>query len=177
MKPATNPEAINATITSRPKLAWAWECVRQGAQDAGRDVDELQLGLIFHVVPGDDPKNTQLISKSVAAGYYEYSQFLFDAPGFSWNGTDVERLKQQVWPDFLHDRDLVRTGELVDFLSDDVADGFSLNGSWAKINQQLEQILNLGLPAQYIVPHPMLGPNDQRDFLGEFAREVIPRYR
>jgi len=37
----------------------------------------------------------------MASGYYEYSPMLFDPPGFTWNGPDIEELKKDIWPAFI----------------------------------------------------------------------------
>src|SRR3546814_20639090 len=64
------------------------------------------------------------ISKSMAAGFYEYSPHLFEVPGLPWDGPDVHTLQPLVNPDFHHHPDLVESGRIVDFLSEDAADAF-----------------------------------------------------
>ncbi|MFP6704940.1 MAG: hypothetical protein VCE75_02665 [Alphaproteobacteria bacterium] len=49
----------------------------------------------------DDLDRAALISRSMASGYYEYSPMLFDPPGFTWNGPDIEELKKDIWPAFI----------------------------------------------------------------------------
>lgn len=162
--------------THPANLRAAWEAVVAGARDAGRDPGDVRLGLIFHTAVTSDRREAALMSKALAAGYYEYSRFLFDAPGFEWNGPDVHELQAQVWPDFHHHRDLVAAGEVVDFLSAEVGGGFALAGDWDRIAEQLQGILELGLPVDYVLPHPCLPPGSRIDFLEDAARQLLPRF-
>ena len=76
------------------------------------------------------PTRALAMGKSMAAGYYEYSPTLFEAPGFDWSGPDPETLKHEhkVWPDFHHAPDLEASGRAVDFLPPEAADAFCLRG-------------------------------------------------
>lgn len=102
------------------------EAVRAGAEEAGRQPDDVKIAIILHTILTDDIESAAIMERSMAAGYYEYSPMLFDPLGFSWDGPDVEELKKQVWPDFHHANDLIASGRLVSFLSDDVVDAFAL---------------------------------------------------
>jgi 5,10-methylenetetrahydromethanopterin reductase len=94
--------------THRANITRTVEAIRAGAAEAGRDPSSVRVGAIFHTVLVDDPARALLMGKSMAAGYYEYSPALFEAPGFAWSGPDPETLKhdKQVWPDFHHAADL-----------------------------------------------------------------------
>ena len=106
-------------------LTMAWEAVCNGLQDAGRSRDDIKVGLIFHTAVCSHPGDALLIGKSIAAGYYEYSKFLFDAPQLEWSGTDPHQLRETVYPDFLHHADMVFAGQQVSFLEDRAADAES----------------------------------------------------
>jgi alkanesulfonate monooxygenase SsuD/methylene tetrahydromethanopterin reductase-like flavin-dependent oxidoreductase (luciferase family) len=160
--------------THPANLEAAWRAVCDGAEAAGRSPDDLELGLIFHTTVSDDRDAARRIGKAIAAGYFEYSKFLFDGPGFTWNGPDVHELQQRVWPDFHHHRDPLEAGAVVDFLAPEIADGFALNGTWDEITEQLEGILKLPLPVRYVIPHPVLPPNSEIDFISAFADRVMP---
>lgn len=162
--------------THPDNLLAAWEAVCEGAEQAGRDPASIELGLIFHTVYSEDPDQARIIAKSVAAGYYEYSPFLFDRPGFKWDGPDVHSLRPQVWPDFLHHQDLERSGQLVDFLDDGVTDAFSLYGDWQDITRQLQRLLQLGLPVSTVLPHPVLPLNSKVDYMKECAEMLFPAF-
>jgi alkanesulfonate monooxygenase SsuD/methylene tetrahydromethanopterin reductase-like flavin-dependent oxidoreductase (luciferase family) len=155
----------------------AIEAVRAGAVEAGRNPDEVKIGLIFHTILTDDMDRASLMSRSMAAGYYEYSPMLFDPPGFAWDGPDVEELKQQVWPDFHHAEDLEASGRLVSFLSDEIADAFAIYGPPEMLAEQLARVLQLGYNIDMIIPHPVPTPprgGPRPDFIERFAAEVIP---
>ena len=158
-------------------LQMAWDSVCEGAREAGRDPKDLMLGLIFHTVYSTDPEQARLMAKSMAAGYYEYSPFLFDRPGFEWPGSDPHVLRAKAWPDFHHHADPVYSGTLVDFLDDAVADAFALYGDWDRISEQLQSVFDLGLPVTHVIPHPILAKGHQYDFLAECARRLIPHFR
>jgi 5,10-methylenetetrahydromethanopterin reductase len=155
----------------------AYHQVREGARSAGRRPEDVRIGAIFHVAQDDDAGRAETIAKAIAAGYYEYSRFLFDDLGFEWRGEDVEALKRQIFPDFHHARDLLEAGRLVDFLPREVADAFALRGSFADIAVQLERALDVDVPIEVVLPHPMLAPDRRVDYLGEFARRVIGLFR
>lgn len=158
-------------------LQAAVEAVRAGATAAGRDPDSIRIGAVFHTVLDDDRESAALISRSMAAGYYEYSPQLFGPPGFEWNGPPIEELKTKVWPDFHHAPDLRSSGQVVSFLPDQVADAFSLHGTPAEIADQLTQVLDTRLPISLIVAHPMPAPlsGSRSPFIERFATEVLPR--
>src|SRR6185295_3181929 len=64
--------------THRANITRTVEAIRAGA---GRDPSSVRVGAIFHTVLVDDPARALLMGKSMAAGYYEYSPALFEAPG------------------------------------------------------------------------------------------------
>jgi hypothetical protein len=132
----------------------------------------------------DDPTRALTMARSMAAGYYEYSPALFDPPGFKWTAADPEALKRQhkVWPDFHHAVDLESSGRVVDFLSESVADAFSLRGAPLEIVDRLVDVLR-SAPAEfdYVVLHPIPDPkfpdDPERGYTARMAREVLPRVR
>jgi 5,10-methylenetetrahydromethanopterin reductase len=170
--------------THRANLARTIEAIRAGAVEAGRDPAGVRLGAIFHTVLVDDPARALLMGKSMAAGYYEYSPALFEAPGFAWTGPDPETLKhdRQVWPDFHHAADLEASGRVVDFLPAEIADAFCLRGGPAQIVEQLVAVL-AGAPAAFdhVVLHPIPDPrfptDPERDYTARVAREILPAVR
>jgi alkanesulfonate monooxygenase SsuD/methylene tetrahydromethanopterin reductase-like flavin-dependent oxidoreductase (luciferase family) len=154
--------------------------VRAGAHEAGRDPGAVKIGLIFHTILTDDLDYAALLSRSMAAGYYEYSPMLFDPPGFSWDGPPVEELKKQVWPDFHHAADLEASGRVVSFLANDIADAFAVYGTPAMIAQQLKAVMHLGFRVDMIIPHPVPTPpvgGPRPDYIERFATEVMPLCR
>jgi len=156
------------------------EAIHAGAADAGRDPAEIKVGVILHTVLCEDLDRAALIARSMAAGYYEYSPMLFDPPGFTWDGPDIEDLKKRVWPDFHHAADLVASGQAVSFLSDEIADAFSLYGTPQMIAAQLAQLLDLGHRIDIVVPHPVPSPrpgSPQPDFIERMPTEVLPLLR
>jgi 5,10-methylenetetrahydromethanopterin reductase len=139
-------------------LKHAVEQVHHGAQAAGRDPGEVGIGLIFHTIVPGDPDEIRAISRSMAAGYYEYSPALFKAAGLAWDGPPVEELQQLVYPDFHHAPDPVESGRLVSFLSDEAANSFALFGSEQDIASQINATLDLGFRVDIVVPHPVPTP-------------------
>ena len=170
--------------THRANITRAVEAIRAGAAEAGRDPSSVRVGAIFHTVLVDDPARARLMGKSMAAGYYEYSPALFEAPGFAWTGADPERLKhdRQVWPDFHHAADLEASGRVVDFLPEAAADAFSLHGRPENIVAQLVAVLGGALVAfDHVVLHPIPDPrfpvDPERDYTARVAREILPHVR
>ena len=166
--------------THPDNLQWAWEAVQSGADEVGRDSDEISVGLIFHVALCDGPVEARLIGKAIAAGYYEYSPFLFDAPGLAWEGPDPHAMRDQIYPDFLHHKDPIYAGQVLDFLDDRAADDFALFGDWDAINDQLRRALavadQIGLPVQCVVPHPVLPLGADVDYMQACAQALIPNF-
>ena len=158
--------------------------IRHGAEQAGRDPLSLPLGIIFHTVFVDNPGDALLMSKAMAAGYYEYSPMLFEPCGLSWDGPDPEILKRErgVWPDFHHDPDLLKAGRAVDFLGEEHADAFALRGSAEQIVAQLVRILRDaardGIEFEHVVLHPIPNPPSPDDgYTVRVAREILPAVR
>ena len=161
--------------------------IRVGATAAGRDPDDIGIGLIFHTVTGDDPHEIRAISRSMAAGFYEYSPALFEIPGLPWNGPPVDELKRRVYPDFHHAPDLVASGNLVSFLDDETANSFSLFGSAQEVARQLRRAIEVIGRADIVVTHPVPMPKPGEpvaralesapigaDYKTWFAAEVMP---
>lgn len=159
-------------------LRVAIEAVRAGAAEAGRDPDDVKICIILHTILSDNVEAAALMSRSMAAGYYEYSPMLFDPPGFTWNGPDVEELKKQVWPDFHHAADLEASGRVVSFLTDEIADAFALYGPPEQIAGQLRRVMEQDFRIDMIIPHPVPTPppgGPRPDFIERFATEVMAR--
>ncbi len=153
------------------------EAVRAGAVEAGRNPDDVKIAIILHTILTDDLERAAIMSRSMAAGYYEYSPMLFDPPHFTWDGPDIKDLKKQVWPDFHHAEDLEASGKVVSFLSDEIADAFALYGPPEMIATQLSEVLQLGFNIDMVIPHPVPTPppgGPRPDYIERFATEVIP---
>jgi 5,10-methylenetetrahydromethanopterin reductase len=170
--------------THAANIAAAVEAIRAGAAEAGRDPSAVRVGAIFHTVLVDEPGRALLMGKSMAAGYYEYSPTLFDAPRLAWSAADPERLKHQhqVWPDFHHASDLEASGRVVDFLPPAAADAFCLRGGPGAVAEQLLAVLRASPVAfEYVVLHPIPNPptpdDPERGYTARVAREVLPRVR
>ena len=168
--------------TAPANLEPAIEAVRAGAAEAGREPDDVALGVVFHTVLVDDPERALRIGRSMAAGYYEYSPTLFDAPGLPWDGPPVEQLQQQVSPDFHHTPDLEGAGRLLEFLPPAAAEAFCLHGDAGAVSQQLTELLRALPVFEIVVLHPVPDPVHEApgtppDYMGLVAREVLPRVR
>ena len=165
--------------THPANLRHAVGLIRVGAEEAGRDPDEVGLGVIVHTAATQDPTEINAMSRAMAAGFYEYSPALFSQAGFEWTGPDIEVLKAEVWPDFHHAADLVEAGERVGFLPDDVAESFSFCGSPAEIAERLSAVLATVPQTSIVVPHPIPTPRfgSSIDFVRWFAEEVAPSVR
>jgi 5,10-methylenetetrahydromethanopterin reductase len=160
------------------------DLIRAGAAEAGRDPAAVRVAAIFHTVLVDEPERALAMGRSMAAGYYEYSPALFEAPGFTWPGPDPETLKHErgVWPDFHHAPDLEASGRVVDFLSPHVADAFCLRGGPDQIVDQLVAVITRSPVAlDYVVLHPIPDPvmpqDPERGYTARVAREILPRVR
>lgn len=163
--------------TRAENILASWELVAEGAKQAGRNPDEIKLGLIFHTAFSENADEARIIAKSMAAGYFEYSPVLFRRLNISWEGPDVNELRKEVPPDFHHHPDLIKSGKLVEFLPDEAADAFALHGDWDQIGDQLRGVLNLGLAVDRVLPHPVLPRNQWAEFLEGCATQLISQFR
>jgi len=170
--------------THPANIAAAVDAVRAGAAAVGRAPSAVRIGAVFHTVLVDDPRRALSMAKSMAAGYYEYSPTLFEAPGLAWAGPDPETLKREheVWPDFHHAPDLEASGRAVDFLPESAGEAFSLRGSPAEIAQRLIDVLcATPVALEYVVLQPIPNPTtpDDREqgYMARMARDVLPRVR
>ena len=170
--------------THAANIKRAVDAIRAGAAAAGRDPSKVRVAAVFHTVLVDDQARALRMGKSMAAGYYEYSPMLFEAPGLAWSGPDPETLKRdrKVWPDFHHATDLEASGRAVDFLPAAAADAFCLRGGTADIVEQLLRVIGDAPTAfDYIVLHPIPNPPTPDDlehgYMARVAREVLPRVR
>jgi 5,10-methylenetetrahydromethanopterin reductase len=170
--------------THRANIAKSVDAIRAGAAEAGRDPSAVRLGAVFHTVFVDHPVRALTMGKSMAAGYYEYSPMLFEAPGLTWSARDPETLKHdhKVWPDFHHAPDLEASGRVVDFLPEAAADAFCLRGGPTQIIEQLLEALRAApAPFDHVVLHPVPNPtfpdDPERGYMARVAREILPKVR
>jgi alkanesulfonate monooxygenase SsuD/methylene tetrahydromethanopterin reductase-like flavin-dependent oxidoreductase (luciferase family) len=163
--------------THPDNIQLAWRHVCEGAEQAGRDIAEVSLALIFHTAYSENEQTARTMARAIAAGYYEYSPALFENLNHRWNGPDVHELRKQAMPDFHHHRDPVHAGEVVNFLSDRIADDFALHGNWQQIGDQLQSILDLDLPVSVVLPHPILDPTETIDYLESCALNLVRRFK
>ncbi len=170
--------------THPANIARSVEAIRAGAAEAGRDPSKVRVGAVFHTVFVDDPGRALIMGKSLAAGYYEYSPMLFEAPRLTWSGPDPERLKHdhKVWPDFHHATDLVASGHVVDFLPAAAADAFCLRGGPEQIIAQLLGVIRSApVMFDHVVLHPVPNPifpdDPERGYTARVAREILPAVR
>lgn len=170
--------------THSANLQAAVDAVRAGTVEGGREAAPVRLGLVVHTVLVPARERALLMAKSIAAGFYEYSPTLCDAPGLRWTGPDPHTLKRDhdVWPDFHHARDLEASGRVVDFLPPSAADAFSLHGGPDEVATQLVRLLRTA-PAEfdYVVLHPIPDPvfpdDPERGYMARMARDVMPAVR
>ncbi|MDC0035771.1 LLM class flavin-dependent oxidoreductase [Chloroflexi bacterium] len=154
--------------------------IRSGAIKAGRKPESVKIGAVFHTVFHEADKESLLMGKSMAAGYYEYSPMLFENVGLSWDGADPEELKKngQVWPDFHHASDLIQSGRVVDFLDDSHVNAFCLRGNASQITDQIVRILRkchkLKIDFEHVVLQPIPNPPTP-DLGGQAYIERVPR--
>jgi len=136
---------------------------------------------VIHTVLVDDAVRAARIGKAIAAGFYEYAPYLFDAPHLVWDGPPIDALKRRVWPDFHHAADLDAAAALVHFLPDTAADDFALHGPPTQVATRLEHLLSLGIDFDILVPHPVPPPPPPGDaspstymrrFIDEVARPL-----
>lgn len=170
--------------THAANLGTAVAAIRAGAEEAGRDPRSVPVSAIFHTVLVDDPARALAMGKSMAAGYYEYSPTLFDAPKLAWEGADPHALKHRhhVWPDFHHAPDLEASGRAVDFLPAEAADAFCLRGDPDAIVEQLvDALVSAPCAFEHVVLHPIPNPpspdDPDRGYTARVAREILPRVR
>ena len=155
-------------------LQQAVDAIRLGATQADRNPADVGVGLVLHTITSQKPDEISSISRSMAAGFYEYSPGLFEAAGIPWDGPPLKDLKRQVWPDFHHAPDLKASGDCVSFLPEEAANGFSLFGTPRDIADQLRSAIAAVGKVDVVVPHPVPTPPPGSDFPRWFAEEVWP---
>lgn len=162
--------------THPANLQAAMAAIEAGATEAGRTIEDISIGLIVHTCRSQDPDEIATITRAMAAGFYEYAPALFDQPGFEWNGTPIEELKAQLWPDFHHASDLVAAGQLVDFLDDEVASSFAFFGTGADIAAQIRAVIEQVPQIEIVVPHPVPMPvrDELKGYVDLLGGSVIP---
>ncbi len=155
-------------------LRAAIAAVHAGADEAGRDHGEIRIGLVLHTITSQRTDEIAAIARSLAAGYYEYSPSLFERAGIEWVGPDIGQLQEQVWPSFHHAADLVAAGEIVSFLPERAAAGFSLFGAPRDIAAQLRAAIEVIGRVDVVIPQPVTTPDSGSDFAQWFAQDVWP---
>jgi 5,10-methylenetetrahydromethanopterin reductase len=162
-------------------LTAAVEAVHAGAREVGRDASDVEIGVVLHTLLTEDHAYAARVGRSIAAGFYEYSPTLFEGPGLTWDGPDIDTLREQVWPDFHHTPDLAKAGELLSFLGNDAIDAFAVTGGTDEIVTQLRGVLGLGLPISTVIIHRLPGQSQVKTKRGErgwkeiMAGEVLER--
>lgn len=170
----TSPESIRNAVQQ----------IELGARSVGLEPGSISVGAVFHTVLVDDKEHAVRIAKSIAAGYFEYTPSLFNSLGITWSGPSPRDLKRRniVWPDFHHDPDLLKSGDVVSFLSEETASAFCLWGNTNDISEQLLSVLKSSpINFEYVILQPIPNPtwpnDNDEDFTSRIAKDVLPRVR
>ncbi|MGO9607889.1 MAG: LLM class flavin-dependent oxidoreductase [Candidatus Binataceae bacterium] len=155
-------------------IQWSYDEFCAGARAAGRDPDSLFVAVHLHTVISDDKELLNARGRVMAAGYYEVNRRLWDRLGLKWPCAPVEKILEQVWPDFHHAVDMELAARMISEIPLEVARRFCLMGSAAEVREQLERLVTRLPWIQHVTLQPNLpGPA----FIAGCAREVIPAFR
>ncbi len=152
--------------------------VRQGAEEAGRDFDEIEIVLAAHTaVAADEHEAARLVKPMVVS-----SAQLGGAGALREIGIEIEvpPVAAGVYPDMTHAEDWELAIEHAEqWVSDEMAHAYAtryaLAGTPESVAARVEEMVGLGVSAFYI-----LGLSSYQlpaDLLRAFGEEIIPRVR
>lgn len=157
-------------------LAYALGHVRQGAERAGRRLEDLDLVLGAHCYVGDDWREARKLARPYAAYFAMRSPEALRQVGIP---VPEPRPMPDLYPDVNHAEDWDKAVALTDWVPDDVLAAFcekyTLMGDAREIIRKLEAVVSRGIKQVYL-----LGFSSYRiphDIAQAFARHVIPHFK
>ena len=155
-------------------VQWGYEEFCAGAREAGRDPAALWVAGHFHTVLTDDVDLAEARGRVMAAGYYEVNRGTWERLGLRWPCAPIERILEEVRPDFHHAYDMALAAKHVEAIPVDVARRFCLMGSAADVRLQLEGLVERLPWMRHVILQPnMPGPA----FIEACGTEVLPAFR
>jgi alkanesulfonate monooxygenase SsuD/methylene tetrahydromethanopterin reductase-like flavin-dependent oxidoreductase (luciferase family) len=162
-------------IGADPALVqWGYDEFCAGAREAGRDPAALWVAGHFHTVLTDDVELAEARGRVMAAGYYEVNRGTWERLGLGWPCAPIERILEEVRPDFHHAYDMALAAKHVEAIPVEVARRFCLMGSAADVRLQLEGLVERFPWMRHVILQPnMPGPS----FIEACGAEVLPAFR
>src|SRR5271154_1616427 len=171
---ATLADSVTFAVGADPeRLAWAIDAARQARKQAGLDPSTLKLGAFLNTVVNPDLARARALARGTVGTIAHFSGMSRDsAAGLRSNDRAVAQKVGETYDMSRHTR--ADAGH-AQFIDDAFVDRFAIAGPSAHCVERFEALLKLGLDHLIIVgPGSDVGPSDQMQHLGLFAREVLP---
>jgi 5,10-methylenetetrahydromethanopterin reductase len=171
---ATLADSVTFAVGADPeRIAWAVGHARQTCEKAGLDPSTLKLGAFLNVVVHPDIARAREMSRGTVGVIAHFSGMSRDsAAGMR---PDDRAVAQKVGETYDMSRHTRADAGHAQFIDDAFVDRFAIAGPPAHCVKRFEALPKLGLDHLIIVgPGGDVGPSDQMQHLGLFAREVLP---
>ncbi len=157
---------------NRKTVTWGLECLRKGAEKAGRDFNEIFLAMSVHCCALQDREKALSRARHLMAAYHLSSRHILEIAGLPQKHPPKD---MHVYPDLSHAYDLIEASRVSSFIPDEVVESLALVGPPEVWVEKLQMLSELG------VRHVLLrGPDSYNPPMDEIAfcrDEIIPRIR
>lgn len=155
-------------------LAFAIEQVRQGAEEAGRSLQEMEVVCSTFTSIHEDRRIAIRRVKPVVAWLYAAAPYVLDLSGIAY----TRRLPSRpIYPDISHPYDLEDAVHEADsYVSDGAAEKLALTGTPAEAADQLKEVAGR-FPIRQFLLRDYSTYQLPRELIRVMAEEVIPRIR
>jgi alkanesulfonate monooxygenase SsuD/methylene tetrahydromethanopterin reductase-like flavin-dependent oxidoreductase (luciferase family) len=133
--------------TSEAAIRWGIERVRTGAEEAGRDPDEVEISIVCAMWVSDDVDEARTRCRWAAASAANHIEDVMKRPGHGMppEMTELVERRREAMDAYSYDSHLENTDEETAFLTDEMIDNFAIAGDAAHCRERIAALGAIGV--------------------------------
>lgn len=133
--------------TSEPAIRWAIDRVRTGAEEAGRNPDDVEISIVCAMWLSDDLEEARTRCRWAAASAANHIEDVMKRPGHGMpeEMTELVERRRQAMDSYSYDSHLENTDEETAFLTDDMIDNFAIAGDADHCLAKIQELNRIGV--------------------------------
>lgn len=132
---------------SAPAIRWAIENIRTGAEEAGRDPDDVEVSVVCAMWVSDDLNEARTRCRWAAASAANHIEEVMRRPGHNMpeEMTGLVERRQELQGAHNYDSHLEESDEETAFLTDELIDNYAIAGDADRCRERIEALGRLGV--------------------------------